>query len=375
MKKYFDKSIYVLNFGFNPTGKGYKKIRAFDLDSTLIETQSGNRFPKNANDYLWCKGVLDKLHSLTQEGYGLVVFSNQSGISSKNGSKLKMLVEKIGMLAKDLSVTESKVPPQIVFFLAAKEDWNRKPSPGMWSLFINHYNNKVVPEDAMFIGDAAGRPNDFACSDRKFARNVPGLKFQTPEQYFQNAEPEDFEWGGFDPQSILKFPPQPLGITGVPSKTPELLICVGYPGAGKSTWYTTSGCDKEGYIRINQDTLKTPGQCKKVCRDSLKSGKSVYLDNTNISAKNRKVYIDIAKELKIPVRCVWFTASIELCKHLNKCRGYLKHTSVIPHIAYNMAQKNFVEPNVNEGFTEIIQVPFIPDFKSDRELRIFKFRF
>lgn len=372
MKKYFNKSVYTLNFGFNPTGEGHKKIRAFDLDSTLIETQSGNRFSRNAGDYLWCKGVLTKLHELNQEGYGLVVFSNQSGISSSNGAKLKMLVEKIGMLIKDLGT-----PIKIVFFLAAKEDWNRKPSPGMWSLFIQHYNNKVVPDDAMFIGDAAGRPNDFACSDRKFARNIPGLKFQTPEQFFQNAEPEDFEWGGFDPQSVLKFPPPPPTTnTGIPSKTPELLICVGYPGAGKSTWFTTSGCETAGYIRVNQDQLKTPSQCKKLCKDSLKDGKSVYLDNTNVSEKTRKVYIDIAKELKVPVRCILFTASIELCKHLNKCRGYLNHTpSVVPHIAYNVAQKSYVEPSVKEGFTEIIQVPFVPKFKTKRELRVFKFRF
>lgn len=370
MKKYFNSSVYVLDFNFKPN----KKIRAFDLDSTLIETQSGNRFTKNANDYLWCKNVLTRLRTLAEEGYGLVIFSNQRGISSKSGEKLKTLTEKIGLLVQDLHPgVQGGVQDGvgIIFFLAAKDDWNRKPSPGMWSLFIKRHNNELIPDDSMYIGDAAGRPNDFACSDRKFARNI-GLKFQTPEQFFCNAEPEEFEWGGFDPQSVLKFP----STEEVHNLKPvELLICVGYPGAGKSTWYTSSGCEKAGYVRINQDTLKTPAQCKKMCKESLKNGKSVYLDNTNISAKTRKIYINIATEFKIPVRCIWFTANVELCKHLNKCRGYLKHTTVVPHIAYNAAVKNFIEPTLEEGFTQIIQVPFVPIFKNARELRVFKYRF
>ena len=33
---------------------------------------------------------------------------------------------------------------------------------------------------SFFVGDAAGRPKDFAGTDRKFAENI-GLKFKTPE--------------------------------------------------------------------------------------------------------------------------------------------------------------------------------------------------
>lgn len=353
VRSYFNKSIYVINFNFVCTST---KVRAFDLDSTLIETMSGNRFPKNATDYIWCKGVLQKLHELSKEGYQLVVFSNQKG--AKSGVKLKMLLDKIEMLIKDLN-------EPIIFFLATNEDWNRKPSPGMWSLFINHYCNKVRPTDAMYIGDAAGRPNDFACSDRKFARNI-GIKFQTPEEFFQNAEPEEFEWGGFDPQSILKFPPN--DISWQPSESQEILLTVGFPGAGKSTWFTNNLSQNSNYIRINTDSPETRMNIK----DVLLTGKSVYLDATNLSEKKRRSIIK--KYNTIQIRCIWFTSSIELCKHLNKCRGYLNHSTVVPHVAYNVAEKAFVAPKLEEGFKEIIEVPFVPKFNK-RELRVFKFRF
>lgn len=388
VRRYFDKSVYAiyLNGGVLPFKS--EKVYAFDLDSTLIQTRTGKIHSIAPDDYQWGTGVLTKLKELSDTGAVIVVFSNQSGISSK-GNKLKMLYTKIINLLRELQV-ESIETKRIVFFLAAKYDWNRKPSPSMWNLFVNKFNSGVVPKDTLFVGDAAGRPNDFSCSDRKFARNC-GIKFFTPEQFFLNQEKEDFEWGGYDPQGILKeelrrgairlennftffssFP----GVLPMfkPADTTEMIICVGFPGAGKSTWFEASGCKQKGYTYINQDTLGTPGKCKKVCLESLTEGKSVYVDNTNLSTNTRKQYIDMSKKTKIPVRCVWFNSPIELCKHLNKFRSYLKKTTTVPHVAYNNAAKSFVQPTIDEGFKEIITVPFVPKFNNDRELRVFKYR-
>ncbi len=58
----------------------------------------------------------------------------------------------------------------------------RKPHPGMWSLYQDLY--PLVPASLEFYcGDAAGRPNDHADTDRRWALNL-NIDFFLPEQLF-----------------------------------------------------------------------------------------------------------------------------------------------------------------------------------------------
>jgi bifunctional polynucleotide phosphatase/kinase len=77
------------------------------------------------------------------------------------------------------------------------------------------------------------------------------------------------------------------------SKDPELVISIGFPASGKSTFAKKYFVSK-GYVHINQDTLKTKAKCIKATEEALKNGKSVIVDNTNPSAKVRKEYSVIA---------------------------------------------------------------------------------
>ncbi len=47
----------------------------------------------------------------------------------------------------------------------------------------------------------------------------------------------------------------------------ELVLFVGSPGCGKSTVWQTYFQD---YVRVNNDTLKTPAKCMQLCEESLK---------------------------------------------------------------------------------------------------------
>jgi hypothetical protein len=62
-----------------------KKVAAFDLDSTLIVTKSGNQFPSNENDWKLIQetALKRKLESLTNDGYCIVVISNQVNLPPK----------------------------------------------------------------------------------------------------------------------------------------------------------------------------------------------------------------------------------------------------------------------------------------------------
>lgn len=58
----------------------------------------------------------------------------------------------------------------------------------------------------------------------------------------------------------------------------EVVIFVGSPGSGKSTFWKTYF---SSYERLNNDTLKTPAKCLKACSEFLAQNKSCVIDNTN----------------------------------------------------------------------------------------------
>jgi bifunctional polynucleotide phosphatase/kinase len=91
LKRYvsINQSVFVIDRRILAKGEpGSTKIRAFDLDSTLIQTRSGKVFPIDADDYQWGIGVLIQLKKLHDDGYTIVIFSNQSGISDSSNEKL-----------------------------------------------------------------------------------------------------------------------------------------------------------------------------------------------------------------------------------------------------------------------------------------------
>jgi polynucleotide 3'-phosphatase len=58
----------------------------------------------------------------------------------------------------------------------------------MWESFLEDLKSREITQDvdyenSFFIGDAAGRKNDFLDSDLQFARNA-NLKFETPDDLF-----------------------------------------------------------------------------------------------------------------------------------------------------------------------------------------------
>lgn len=61
------------------------RIAAFDFDSTLVTTKRGKGFPQHSGDWKILFGdgsvVKGKLQELHKEGYKLVVFTNQGGVS------------------------------------------------------------------------------------------------------------------------------------------------------------------------------------------------------------------------------------------------------------------------------------------------------
>lgn len=104
------------------------------------------------------------------------------------------------------------------------------------------------------------------------------------------------------------------------------------------------------------------------------------LDNTNADPETRAHWTSLAKELNIPIRCVQFISTPDLCRHNNAVRASnkelvcignihltLSHSysnqnpesrTSLPGIAFGDFGRRFRAPTLHEGFDDIIPVEF-----------------
>ncbi|KAJ5961007.1 Polynucleotide kinase 3 phosphatase [Penicillium vulpinum] len=376
-----------------PFTKKPRRIAGFDLDSTLIKTKSGNVFPKSATDWQWWNAkVPTRLRELNAEGFQVVIFSNQKNISTQKDIKGGRSKSKsMSNFTDKMEAVMTELDFPISVYAATTDPKYRKPRLGMWHEFLDDYDLDVTGVDlpaSFFVGDAAGRPGDHSAVDRRLAINM-GVPFKTPEEFFLGQTTETPAMG-FDPMSFVK---SDLGEPAKPftRKHPlELVIFCGSPGAGKSTFYWNH-LEPLGYERVNQDLLKTRPKCLKVAREHLEAKKSVAVDNTNADPETRAHWTSLAKEFNVPIRCVQFISTPELCKHNNAVRASNKElvcTSTpiptrtpshshrnqnpesrisLPGIAFGDFGRRFRAPTLDEGFDDIIPVEF--QFRGSEEAK------
>lgn len=353
------------------------KAAIFDLDYTLICTNSGKKFAKDAEDWKWLFPCIpSKLRDLRhKDGYQIVIVSNQMGLKGKP-TKESQFKTKCEAIFRVLSVP-------VVVVVATDKDKYRKPLLGMWELLSESLGLKLVPEECLYVGDAAGRPDgwsigkkkDFSCSDRRFAANV-GMKFSTPEEFFLAQSLAPFSWGNFDPRELLNSPPSLLEPKSTQivdsSSTNEVVVFVGCPASGKSSFYHQQMA--KSHDSVNRDQLGTWQKCVNACEAAVRRGRSVVIDNTNPDVESRKRYLDIAKKLGVPSRCFVFTTSHSHAMHNNKFRELTNKDpkyKPVPELAFNMFKSRFVEPTLAEGFTEIVKVQFVPHFSSEADRKLY----
>uniref|UniRef100_A0A3Q0RVC7 Polynucleotide kinase 3'-phosphatase n=1 Tax=Amphilophus citrinellus TaxID=61819 RepID=A0A3Q0RVC7_AMPCI len=347
--------------------KGSDKIAGFDIDGCIITTKSGKVFPTAPDDWkILYPEIQPKLASLLKKGYKVVFFTNQLGIA-----KGKLRPEVFKSKVEDILAT-LKLPVQV--FVATGPGNYRKPVMGMW----NHLSC-----DLPVCPDAAGRPEnwapgkkkkDFSCSDRLFALNI-GLQFYTPEEYFLGWKCAPYSLPEFDPRKLdsaarLYDPPS----SSLTSSDTEVIVAVGFPASGKSTFFHTHVIPK-GYVYVNRDTLGSWQNCVSACERALKEGRSVAVDNTNPDPESRKRYVDVAKAAGVPCRCFHFSATLEEAKHNNRFREMApsdtKHAKV-NDMVFHSYKKHFKPPALSEGFSEILQIHFVPNFKDEQSETLFR---
>ena len=371
----------VLCKAFNNYIPGKKKLLSFDLDDTLItfgksgKSKSPNKTKEAPYKFTFdLNKVKSKLDEYQKNDYILAVFSNQNGITQGHikESEFKEKIDKI-------FTQELKYP--IITFFAKEKDYYRKPCIGMLELFQKKFNNDILLDinECIFVGDAAGRKksntykrNDFSNSDYKFALNC-GFKFFTPEEFFLNEKsdyPEiintlhEYDKNNND---HIKYDISP--------NHKEAIILIGSPGSGKST-FTENNLTPKGYVRINQDTLKTRQKVIKCIEENVEKGNKIVIDSTNPEKNGRGDYIKICKKHGYLVRAFNFLVTKELAMHLNNLRTINKNrkhlSGYVNAIPIHTFFKNYEEPKKEEGFDDIVNVNFVPGpFDNEEDKKIF----
>jgi predicted kinase len=144
----------------------------------------------------------------------------------------------------------------------------------------------------------------------------------------------------------------------------EVIILIGFPGCGKSTFAKTLG---KNYDILSSDTIRIEVYGDANAEDvnrvvfkklhgrmwgALKNGKNVVIDATNLTYGARYSYINIAKKNNAKVVGILFDTPIDVCKERNS-----KRSRVVPDEAYVRLERKYVKPSMSEGFDEIRVVP------------------
>lgn len=151
------------------------KLVIFDVDGTLVTTNSGATFRESADDWQWLPGRLEKCQQLLDGGVALAIASNQGGVAygfmdeEEVRQELERVAAEIGCNVLGICFTH----PNGKLTQYRREDERRKPGPGM--LIEAMQAGNFGTWQTLMVGD---RPED-----EQAAQNA-GVAFMWADDFF-----------------------------------------------------------------------------------------------------------------------------------------------------------------------------------------------
>ena len=150
----------------------------------------------------------------------------------------------------------------------------------------------------------------------------------------------------------------------------KIIIMVGCPGSGKSTEAKKIWTANPEFKYLSSDALRaelgtgeddqsvTPlvfSTLRRRLEHCLRRNESVIIDATNLSVKDRKIYVEIAKNFNVEIEAYVLVQPKSILLERTKKRGEGGGRNVPEHIIDRMLQK-CVAPTMTEGFSKITKL-------------------
>lgn len=147
----------------------------------------------------------------------------------------------------------------------------------------------------------------------------------------------------------------------------KIVVAVGLPGSGKSTYFANLGVNaiSSDAIRVQladdatDQTIhgKVFATVRYLLRQRLDLKRPVTcIDATNLTAKDRRPWIKIARERGCEIEALYFDIPPEICKARNA-----KRARIVPDSAIDQMAAKLKPPTTAEGFTTISIVQCQPE--------------
>ncbi|MDA1314510.1 MAG: AAA family ATPase [Acidobacteria bacterium] len=157
------------------------------------------------------------------------------------------------------------------------------------------------------------------------------------------------------------------------SQRQRIVLAIGLPGAGKSTWF-----HKQGITPLSSDHLRflladdedEQGFQAEIFRTlrflldmRVKMGRPVsYIDATNLVIEQRQPFLDQARELDVAMEAIFFDVPLDVCLKRNSGRQRR-----VPQDVMQAMAEALEPPTIEEGFSKITVIGVRGETLSEHE--------
>jgi predicted kinase len=139
----------------------------------------------------------------------------------------------------------------------------------------------------------------------------------------------------------------------------KLIITVGLPGSGKSTYLARLGVNAVSSDEIRRLIADNPhdqtmnarvfATVRYLVRQRIAAGREInYVDATHLTPWERKPYVRLARRYGCELEVLFFDVPVEICMARNQARD-----RVVPEEAIREMARRLVPPSESEGFTYV----------------------